>query len=739
MNFEYFLAKKYIFAQKRHSLFTVCSIAVAVTVMAMLFTCYSVYTNIGRAAAYDEAPYHIRFISVDREKADLLEVMQGVKEVILTENPDGTFRADVMFKKKGINVTRNKYIHELARYLGIDEMYFDQQVEKGLVIYNSELMSYDSVDYDSRYGMLVIFCAYFCLILLVAASLRMVIDTAFEISSKERMKQFGVLQSIGAAPKQIVKIITLEGILLSVIGIPIGLILGVLTAFAAYKAILSSGVADAFLSAEKIESVVHFSVDPLMLLISALTGFVWIMLSAYGTGMRIIKVSPIEAINSRKNIIKKVKRFSLSGLFFGWEGKLASRNARREKKRFIITVISLMFSITLFSAGSSAIDSFRNYMMKVFGEFMTSDFEINPNNRNFRDPLEYKLIEEKLTDCGYFENIDINIIISAKTNDKSTKMLCFVNETGYDSLFGEEPSVSYADLEKSGGYILCASDKIPEKTDSVTWNVMTYTLKGSDVSGMSLIDAIIAKAIEREYKEQTLNITAVDKCKDFLNYGYFISDIEYAVAPISLYESGGYKILGDAFIPPRILCDLKNDSEYHEAAKFLENTVDTNSLQDNYIIMKQIRTIMTSISIALMFVTGLLILTALVNMMNIVSTGILNRRSEIAAMQCVGMTRGQLFFMIAAESLQYVLFAGISSVILCEAVLYGTDKIMHSLYADLDKYEYIDNNMKISYTEPLVKIGLSMLAAYAAAFISAFVPIRAGEKIPLAEQIRMTD
>lgn len=69
--------------------------------------------------------------------------------------------------------------------------------------------------------------------------MRLIIDTAFETSSKARERQFGVLQSIGATPRQIVKIITLEGTLLSVIGISLGLLCGIGVSYGA-SGILSS-------------------------------------------------------------------------------------------------------------------------------------------------------------------------------------------------------------------------------------------------------------------------------------------------------------------------------------------------------------------------------------------------------------------------------------------------------------------------------------------------------------------
>lgn len=63
---------------------------------------------------------------------------------------------------------------------------------------------------------------------LIVISTVAVIYNAFNISVLERINQFGLLRSVGATPKQIRGIVLREAVILSVIGIPIGLFSGVL-------------------------------------------------------------------------------------------------------------------------------------------------------------------------------------------------------------------------------------------------------------------------------------------------------------------------------------------------------------------------------------------------------------------------------------------------------------------------------------------------------------------------------
>ena len=67
----------------------------------------------------------------------------------------------------------------------------------------------------------------FIIVLIIVATIA-VIYNAFHISVLERISQFGTLRCVGASPSQIQNIVLKEAWILSLIGIPIGLVSGVL-------------------------------------------------------------------------------------------------------------------------------------------------------------------------------------------------------------------------------------------------------------------------------------------------------------------------------------------------------------------------------------------------------------------------------------------------------------------------------------------------------------------------------
>ena len=306
MNFKSLLAKRYIGAQKRQSLFTVLSIALTVSLLTGFFVLFSAITHTMRTVSYEKFPGHLKIMELTEEQCRQLEDQEKVKKVIAKKAEDGSYSAFVEFSGD-IGDTR-EWLETATTNIGAESSY-----QKWAYSWNTRLMTLDLIGDGSRLTMLRIFCMVFVFVLMIALGLRLVIDTAFEVSSKERERQFGVLQSVGATPRQVAGIITAESLLLSAAGIPLGLLLGSGIAYGLYKAVMKSG-------AEELvggSSGASFTVDPLMLLIAAAVGIVWVMFSAYGVGMRIVRKSPMEAIVTRENNVKKVKRRSLSGLLFG--------------------------------------------------------------------------------------------------------------------------------------------------------------------------------------------------------------------------------------------------------------------------------------------------------------------------------------------------------------------------------------------------------------------------------------
>jgi putative ABC transport system permease protein len=97
---------------------------------------------------------------------------------------------------------------------------------------DEDIRAYSSVLYS--------FAAVLGSIIMVASVV--VISNAFRISAAERTRQFGILKSVGATKKQIVRTVLYEAAFLSAIAIPAGLLIGLLVQW------LGSSIGDTLLA-----------------------------------------------------------------------------------------------------------------------------------------------------------------------------------------------------------------------------------------------------------------------------------------------------------------------------------------------------------------------------------------------------------------------------------------------------------------------------------------------------------
>lgn len=199
------------------------------------------------------------------------------------------------------------------------------------------------------------------LTVMVAAGSVALIYNAFSISVTERIRQFGLLKSLGATRRQIMGSVLTEGLMLCVVGVPLGILTGCLGIGATVW-----GCQDLFETAlggfsESVVFVVHPTVKSLLL--SAGLAFLTVLLSAWLPARRALRMTAIEAIRQNQEVqIRpgRVRTGPVTLRLFGLEGLLASKNFKRSRKRYRATIFSLFFSIVLFVSANS----FCHYLRK---------------------------------------------------------------------------------------------------------------------------------------------------------------------------------------------------------------------------------------------------------------------------------------------------------------------------------------------------------------------------------------
>ena len=188
---------------------------------------------------------------------------------------------------------------------------------------------------------------YGILLLLAMGCFVMIINGAFQVSARARMKQLGMFRSVGATPMQIAGSILMEGLVLS--AVPILLSVGIGYLFTVAVTGIYSQIAG---------DLLYFPVTvrfpPLMALFSAILSLLTVLISAALPAWKTAKLSPLEAIrmqedgSERKGRKRKQRRhFSLPHRAFGPLGELAMASHYANRKAFRASVASLTLCLML--------------------------------------------------------------------------------------------------------------------------------------------------------------------------------------------------------------------------------------------------------------------------------------------------------------------------------------------------------------------------------------------------------
>lgn len=208
---------------------------------------------------------------------------------------------------------------------------------------NGYLISYECVfPIDGTFKALFTVAAVVALIIILTSVY--CIKNSFNISITEKIRQYGMLASVGATRRQIKSSVKTEAAMLGVVGIPVGTMSGILASLILVKVVnaLSAGLLNFALS-------FHTSLPALIL--AVIMSIATIYFSATGSARRAAKVTPLEAIRNTKEIkIKsaKLKTPAIIGRIWGIGGVISYKNIKRNNKKYRTTVTSIVICSVTF-------------------------------------------------------------------------------------------------------------------------------------------------------------------------------------------------------------------------------------------------------------------------------------------------------------------------------------------------------------------------------------------------------
>lgn len=316
---------------------------------------------------------------------ELAAIDNGTKSE--TSEADTTLTVYSRYTQKAL---RNKDV-VTADIIGVDEKLFEKannssvemsaeesdrflkEMEKAKydIYINGYLISYECVfPIDGSFKALFTVAAVVALIIILTSVY--CIKNSFNISITEKIRQYGMLASVGATRRQIKSSVKTEAAMLGVIGIPVGTMSGILASLILVNVVnaLSAGWLNVALS-------FHTSLPALIL--AVILSIATIYFSATGSARRAAKVTPLEAIRNTKEIkIKsaKLKTPAIIGRIWGIGGVISYKNIKRNNKKYRTTVTSIVICSVTFIV----ISYFMSVAFSMVGmSYASTDYNIGIN------------------------------------------------------------------------------------------------------------------------------------------------------------------------------------------------------------------------------------------------------------------------------------------------------------------------------------------------------------------------
>ena len=236
---------------------------------------------------------------------------------------------------------------------------------------NRFLISYECVfPIDGTFKALFTVAAVVALIIILTSVY--CIKNSFNISITEKIRQYGMLASVGATRRQIKSSVKTEAAMLGVVGIPVGTMSGILASLVLVKVVNA-------LSAGWLNFALSFHTSLPALILAVILSIATIYFSATGSARRAAKVTPLEAIRNTKEIkIKsaKLRTPAVIGRIWGIGGVISYKNIKRNNKKYRTTVTSIVICSVTFIV----ISYFMSMAFSMVGmSYASTDYNIGIN------------------------------------------------------------------------------------------------------------------------------------------------------------------------------------------------------------------------------------------------------------------------------------------------------------------------------------------------------------------------
>ena len=551
----------------------------------------------------------------------------------------------------------------------------------------------------------------------------LIIYNIFQISVAGDIQFYGLLKTIGTTKRQIKGIIYQQGLCLSAIAIPIGLILGYICGNVLAPVVMSTYT----------YKEVHATANPLIFIGSALFSFMTVMLSCRKPGKIAGKVSPIEAVKyieeagRKKRKSKKSKRRTREKYT---PVDMAYSNLGRNKKKTFLVVFSLSLMVVVLHVVVSitnglSMDKFLKNL--VLSDYVVAKAEYFRYSWGFSkdSPVEESVIEEigkqgEITEEGrvygtskairtevpetwyrnYYGKYESEQELEEQINNMTVdgKLMDVIQLYGMEEFPLSKLQVIDGDLSKlqdgTGNYILAVYatddyDQVDKQSgwlspgDTVTLQYETWEFYDEKTGEVIPQDEVGEENYEKindmelriqDSWEKAYEVAATVALPYAMSYRYVTSSEFILPAEKFKKDTRTDTTMLYMYNTPE---NDKMDAFLKEYTGETDTSLDYDSREKYEKQFKNYRNMFAIIGGVLCIVVGVI---GVLNFFNAVFTSIITRRREFAMLRSIGMTTKQLQKMLVAEGVWYTVITLLFSLSVCAASGIFMGKILGTMF-----------------------------------------------------------
>lgn len=540
----------------------------------------------------------------------------------------------------------------------------------------------------------------------------LIIYNIFQISVISDIRFYGLLKTIGTTKSQLRRLMRRQALLLSIIGIPIGLVIGYGIGKFALPFVLG------FQDYSGVDVSLRF--NPWILVFGAAFSILTVFMSIRKPAKIAGSISPIEAVKYTENGLQgKVagrikKRHSERKKFSA--ASMALSNLGRNKRTTFVVITAISFSMILLTIIMTVVGSFRieQFMeQRIAGDFMLGNINLtstSPRSGVVEIEPEYLALADAQAGIEKRQEMWVRYRTALQMDEQALERLRILDaegklgrgvyeESNLDKLLRGEMSMngffySYSeellsnlqvlegtlDIEKfrTGDYVLLAQilgdDWLPAEEhiyhpgDKVMVEMYTENSTFREITNEAgeTIDVVYENLEEKEY--EVMAIVDIPASMDLHRY------LKNACAVVLPYtemeaETAGYQGDEEEAVQcwEKFIVSYEVSEEEQEAFKAAIKTYTDSHATMGYMTKEDLRkefdnmvTVIAMVGISLAVVIALI---GVLNFINAIITGIISRRRELAMLQSIGMTDEQLQKTLVCEGTAYIAIAGIISLV----------------------------------------------------------------------------